>query len=165
MKNNGHSIEREKEQRILNEAWEIVYEAIAKGYIKEACKRIQSITGVSETEAIDIIEHIREEISKNDYVPPYGAPTKLATSDSKQQITREKNLIPCAVCNQQISKHAEFCPHCGQPTGVHICPKCNSANTKVISGASKATSIFLWGPFAANNVISKFQCKDCGHKW
>lgn len=74
-------------------------------------------------------------------------------------------LASCSACNKQISTKAESCPHCGHPTGVHVCPKCNSTNTKVISGSSKATSIFLWGPFAANNVLSKFQCKDCGHKW
>lgn len=74
-------------------------------------------------------------------------------------------LVVCLACQKQISTQAETCPHCGQPTGVHVCPKCSSVNTKVISGVSKATSIFLWGPFAANKVISKFECKDCGHNW
>lgn len=74
-------------------------------------------------------------------------------------------LATCIICNAKISSQAESCPHCGQTTGVHVCQKCGSINTKVISGASKATSIFLWGPFAANKVLSKFQCKDCGHKW
>lgn len=74
-------------------------------------------------------------------------------------------MTNCTACKKDISKKAEVCPHCGQPTGVHVCPKCQSINTKVISGASKATSIFLWGPFAANKVVSKFQCRDCGHKW
>lgn len=74
-------------------------------------------------------------------------------------------LIPCKACRGNISPQAEVCPHCGQPTGVHVCPKCGKTNTKVISGASKATAIFLWGPFAANKVVSKYQCKDCGHKF
>lgn len=78
---------------------------------------------------------------------------------------RKTSLISCSICNSSISPLAESCPHCGHPTGVHVCPKCNSTNTKVISGSSKATSIFLWGPFAANKVLSQFQCKDCGHKW
>ncbi len=87
------------------------------------------------------------------------------SADGNNRSTKKHNLTPCPACNDLISKKAESCPHCGQPTGVHVCPKCQSTNTKVISGASKATSIFLWGPFAANKVVSKFQCKDCGHKW
>lgn len=83
-------------------------------------------------------------------------------SNSNPKKTR---LVSCVVCNTNISPFAEVCPHCGHPTGVHVCPKCNSTNTKVISGVSKVTSIFLWGPFAANKVVSKFQCKDCGHKF
>lgn len=74
-------------------------------------------------------------------------------------------LTTCVACASEISKQAETCPHCGQPTGVHVCPRCQSMNTKVISGASKATSVVLWGPFAANKVVSKYECKSCGHKW
>ena len=74
-------------------------------------------------------------------------------------------LEHCSICNEPISNRAETCPHCGNPTGVHVCPKCGSTNTKTISSASKATSVFLWGPFAANKVVSKFQCKDCWHKF
>lgn len=85
------------------------------------------------------------------------------TTDTRSE--KPIRLSLCAACNKQISTQAESCPHCGHPTGVHVCPKCNSTNTKVISGSSKAASIFLWGPFAANKVLSKFQCKDCGHKW
>lgn len=77
----------------------------------------------------------------------------------------DPSKVICASCKSHISKQTEVCPHCGHPTGVHVCPKCNSANTKVISDASKATSIFLWGPFAANKVLSRFQCKDCGYKF
>ena len=33
------------------------------------------------------------------------------------------------------------------------------------SGASKAMSVVLWGAFAANKVMSKYQCKTCGHKF
>ena len=74
-------------------------------------------------------------------------------------------LTTCAACGNRISTRAESCPHCGEPTGVHICPKCGGTNTQVISGASKAGSIFLWGPYAANKVMSKYQCSDCGHKF
>lgn len=74
-------------------------------------------------------------------------------------------LTTCAACGNKISTRAESCPHCGEPTGIHICPKCSGTNTQVISGASKAGSIFLWGPYAANKVMSKYQCNDCGHKF
>lgn len=74
-------------------------------------------------------------------------------------------LVACSACGNQISIKAESCPHCGNPTDVHVCPKCNSINTRVITGTSKAASIFLWGAFAANKVVSKYECKDCGHKF
>lgn len=74
-------------------------------------------------------------------------------------------LISCSTCKREISNQAETCPHCGQPTGVHICPKCKSSNTKVISGASKVASVALFGIFAANKVKSNFQCNKCGHKF
>ena len=178
MQNNRFS--KENEQRILDEAWEIIYEAIAKGHIKEACERIHNITGVSETEAMEIIEYLRTDIPNSDYVAPYGIPNATNSSEWKpirtqgaytkkstiqKVVGKNDSLVLCIMCSTSISPLAESCPHCGHPTGVHVCPKCNSTNTKVISGSSKATSIFLWGPFAANKVLSQFQCKDCGHKW
>lgn len=96
---------------------------------------------------------------------PMAKNAKQAVREHDNNTYYSSQLTTCVACNNQISAHAESCPQCGHPTGVHVCPKCGSTNTKVISGASKATSIFLWGPFAANKVISKFQCKDCGHKW
>jgi hypothetical protein len=30
---------------------------------------------------------------------------------------------------------------------------------------SKALSIGLWGPLAANKVLSKYECKKCFHKF
>lgn len=77
----------------------------------------------------------------------------------------KSGLTTCAACGNRISTRAESCPHCGEPTGIHICPKCGGTNTQVISGASKAGSIFLWGPYAANKVMSKYHCNDCGHKF
>lgn len=74
-------------------------------------------------------------------------------------------LIACSACGTKISSRATSCPHCGNPTGIHVCPKCNGVNTRVISETSKAASIFLWGVFAANKVVSKFECEDCGHKF
>lgn len=83
----------------------------------------------------------------------------------KLKINKKLKTRTCNACDGVISIRAEICPHCGDPTGVHLCPKCNSVNTKVITGTSKAASIFLWGAFAANKVVSKYECKDCGHKF
>lgn len=94
-----------------------------------------------------------------------GKPVTSKQYIKKIKTTKNPNLTPCPACNHPISTQAESCPNCGQPTGVHVCPKCRSVNTKVISGASKATSIFMWGVFAANKVVSRYQCKDCGHKF
>lgn len=108
-------------------------------------------------------------IGKNNPVewhPVRGGTTyKYHNVNYKRDNVKKSTLKSCEVCSNPISIKAESCPHCGNPTGVHVCPKCSSINTKVITGTSKATSIFLWGVFAANKVVSKFECKDCGHKW
>ena len=75
-------------------------------------------------------------------------------------------LIKCPACNKDVSINAASCPNCGQPIDTTIkCPKCGSSNTKVISGASKAASVAMWGVFAANKVMSKNKCNSCGHKF
>ena len=92
--------------------------------------------------------------------------TRKRVQELSKTVRRAKSgLTICVACGNRISTKAESCPHCGEPTGVHVCPKCGGINAKPISGASKATSIVLWGPFAVNKVLSKFQCKDCGHKF
>lgn len=72
-------------------------------------------------------------------------------------------LIKCKECGKQISSSAESCPNCWYTE--LKCPKCGSNKVKVISGASKAMSVALWGAFVANKVMSKYQCKTCGHKF
>lgn len=75
-------------------------------------------------------------------------------------------LIKCPECGKQVSDKAPACPGCGSPIDTSIrCPKCGSTNTKVISGASKVASVAMWGVFAANKVLSKYVCSDCGHKF
>mgnify|MGYP001415186902 FL=1 len=75
-------------------------------------------------------------------------------------------LIKCPECGREVSSIAKACPSCGAPIDTSIrCPKCGSANTSVISGASKAVSVAVWGVFAANKVLSKYKCNDCGHKF
>ena len=146
---------------ITNEDRERIEALLLDDKRKEAMHLIRRIRG-----KIDALVEIRvikiiEQTTTNERLRQH------ATEMENKREAQEKFplLTKCSACNKDISTKAESCPHCGQPTGVHVCPKCQSVNTKVISGASKATSIFLWGPFAANKVVSKFECKDCGHKW
>ncbi|MEI6132275.1 MAG: zinc ribbon domain-containing protein [Bacillota bacterium] len=75
-------------------------------------------------------------------------------------------LINCPECNSEVSSNAKSCLKCGNPIDTSIkCPKCGSKNTKVISSASKAVSVAIWGIFAANKVMSKNECIDCHHKF
>ncbi|MDR3149870.1 MAG: zinc ribbon domain-containing protein [Oscillospiraceae bacterium] len=75
-------------------------------------------------------------------------------------------LIVCPGCGNNVSPNASACPNCGEPIDTSIkCPKCGSKNAKVISGASKAVSLAVFGIFAANKVMSKYVCNDCGHKF
>lgn len=75
-------------------------------------------------------------------------------------------LIKCPGCGKSVSENAQACPNCGEPIDTAVkCPKCGSKNTKVISGASKAVSVAMWGVFAANKVMSKYVCNNCGHKF
>lgn len=143
----------EENEVIIDPKWEEILQIIKdnsrSGF--EAIDEIKCLTGVKLGEAIEIFEYME----KNGAPPPEILVPKQPP----------KTTVECAVCNNQISIKAETCPHCGNPTGVHVCPKCGSANTKTISSTSKATSVLLWGPFAANKVISKYQCKDCWHKF
>ncbi len=91
--------------------------------------------------------------------------TLKPSSSGRKSAHPDAQAVLCAICKNSIASTAETCPHCGHTTGVRVCPKCGGTQTKVISGASKATSILLWGPFAANKVLSRFQCKDCGYKF
>lgn len=76
------------------------------------------------------------------------------------------SLMKCPTCGKDVSSNAPVCPNCGEPINTAIkCPKCGSTDTKVISNASKAVSVALWGVFAANKVMSKYVCNNCGHKF
>lgn len=75
-------------------------------------------------------------------------------------------MIKCPECGQAVSDKARSCPNCGNPIDTKVyCPKCGSSDVHVISGASKAASIALWGVFAANKVKSTYQCNNCRHKF
>lgn len=96
------------------------------------------------------------------FVAPHKTTTEYQPQTSIQSIPQ---LVTCPACGQQISNQAAACPSCGQPTGVHVCPKCGSTDTKVISDASKAVSVGIFGIFAANKVLSKYHCNNCGYKF
>ena len=127
--------------------------------ILEATNVIREVIGqddvVVETAIIDKILHGPQILS----TPTKNDDTRIT------EIKAPIELVRCAACEHPISPKASACPNCGHPTGIHVCPKCNSINTRVITGTSKAASIFLWGAFAANKVVSKYECKDCGHKF
>lgn len=75
-------------------------------------------------------------------------------------------LIQCPECKNTVSDTAKACPTCGAPIDTAIkCPKCGSKNVKVISGASKAASLALFGVFALNKVTNHYVCNNCNHKF
>lgn len=85
--------------------------------------------------------------------------------DSDLAENKQPTLIDCPACGNKVSSEAPNCPRCGQPIAPKRCPCCGSKNIEVISGADKTTSIALFGILAANNVLNKYRCKDCGHKF
>lgn len=75
-------------------------------------------------------------------------------------------IIKCPECGKDVSDKARNCPHCGNPIDTKVyCPKCGSSHVQVISGASKALSVAMWGVFAANKVKSTYMCLDCKQKF
>lgn len=72
---------------------------------------------------------------------------------------------PCKACNKTISVKAEKCPHCGEPTGVRVCPRCGSTDVVILDAVSKAVSMALFGVFSVNTVRSKYECWTCHFKF
>ena len=144
-------------------AYERISELIRNRMISNAIDEIRcAMRVVNEVIEPLVIEKIANSIGV-EYIPP-------TQQDYTPDDVNEKNAYPamlmsCKACGQSISRQAASCPHCGHPTGVHVCPKCGSTNTQVITNASKAFSTWLWGSFAANKVVSKYECMDCWHKF
>lgn len=121
---------------------------------------IRRETGLGLADIIKITSFVKENGALPDNLPK----TKSEIA-KEEQLKKQPKPAVCKSCHKQISTHTEVCPNCGTQTGVHVCPKCNGIDTETISGASKATSVLLFGVFAAHKVVSKFRCKSCGHKW
>lgn len=140
---------------INNDEWIAVNNLVSNNDIFSAITKIREITGCSLADA----NEIRKEIKETGCIPEELIIGKFPKLENKPTTTA------CTACSRSISAKAETCPHCGNPTGVHVCPKCGSTNTHVIVGVDKAISVALWGRFAANEVMSKYACYDCKHKW
>ena len=141
------------------ESWKQILSYVRNRDAIRAINKIKSILSIS----YDVLaEEIYDEILLNDKVPLGLLQTKYPNQliESKKQL-----LTSCSACGKTISSKAETCPNCGQPTGVHVCPRCGSTNTHVLTGFDKTVSTALWGRFAANEVMSKYWCEDCRHKW
>lgn len=125
-------------------------------YCSQAASNAKRLSSVSLP--VEIETPTTRYYNKRGYVIRFG-------SNSLRRRQSDTQLTHCTVCKNSISSDATNCPICGHPTGVQTCPKCGSTQFKIITGASKAASIFLWGPFAAHKVLSRYRCKSCGHKW
>ena len=132
-------------------------------YNHEDDRAINIIRSVTERQDSAVEQKVIERILKDK--PADWTPVAALKVSIPIPVSNAPALVSCKACNNQISNHAKTCPHCGHPTGVHVCPKCGSIKTKVISGASKTASIFFWGAYAANKVRSTYECLDCKHKW
>ena len=74
------------------------------------------------------------------------------------------NNVACPICNSKISPYANACPQCGEPMAKR-CPKCRSTNIARLTGVDKGLGVALFGAFAANTVLSDYQCRDCKEKF
>ena len=106
----------------------------------------------------------KAQITKEEYVRRRELRTKAPTTDI--HIVDVPKIIQCPACGKDVSNKARSCPHCGHPIDTAVyCPKCGSKNTEPIDGTSKVAMTWAVGAYAANTVVSKYRCKDCGHKF
>ena len=141
--------------------WEKIVDAIKNPIITldDEYKITKDISVLVNTDDLSDTKEIYRYIENTGEIP-YG----ILKKKYPNQFIKPK-IKPCSTCGRSISSKAETCPHCGQHTGVHVCPRCGSTNTHVLTGFDKTVSTALWGRFAANEVLSKYWCEDCRHKW
>ena len=121
----------------------------------------------NEKEYDNLPEEDKKKITKEEYLKRKEARwIHSSTNTNVLEDKEEAKIIDCPACGEKVSNKAKACPHCGQPIDTKIyCPKCGSSNTEPISGTSKAVTTWAVGIYAANTVINKYKCKDCGHKF
>lgn len=141
------------------EKWDEILSLFKQKRGQEALEITESILGRNAKTVEIINEILRKKELPIELILKYF-PDQCVVNKKPEPSTR-----PCTVCGRVISSRAESCPHCGNPTGVHVCPSCGSTNTSVITGEEKGLSMFLFRGYSTNTVMSKFKCKDCGHKW
>lgn len=140
--------------------WEAILELVLQNRVHDALVKAQRLVGKGPIGLI--VARMASEKGVPVDLILQRFPDQAADALSKRP---ELPTKPCSVCGRVISSRAESCPHCGNPTGVHVCPSCGSTNTSVITGEEKGLSMFLFRGYSTNTVMSKFKCKDCGHKW
>lgn len=115
----------------------------------------------------NLSEEDKKKITREEYIKRKEArEINHSTNTNVLEDKEEAKIIDCPACGGKVSNKAKACPHCGQPIDTKIyCPKCGSSNVEPISGTSKAVTTWAVGVYAANTVISKYKCKDCGHKF
>lgn len=112
-------------------------------------------------------EEDKKKITREEYIKRKEArETYNSKNTNVLEDKEEAKIIDCPACGEKVSNKAKACPHCGQPIDTKIyCPKCGSSHIEPISGTTKAVTTWTIGVYAANTVVSKYKCKDCGHKF
>lgn len=120
-----------------------------------------------EAEYDALSEDVKKKITREEYIRRKNArATYNSTNENVLEDVGTPAIIKCPACGGNVSNKAKTCPHCGQPIDVKIyCPNCGSTNIELISGTDKAVTTWAVGVYAANTVINKCRCKDCGHKF
>lgn len=115
----------------------------------------------------NLSEEDKKKITREEYIKRKEArETNRSTNTNVLEDREEATIIDCPACGGKVSNKAKACPHCGQPIDTKIyCPKCGSSRVEPISGTSKAVTTWAVGVYAANTVINKYKCNDCGHKF
>lgn len=155
--------EQRSGDRLLNkDRWINVVNLVNNGEVLPAIDEIQTILSTkSISAAMEIYKKIKEikELPVDFIIEKYPS-QKVTPPPPPPPTTR-----PCKACGKTISVKAEVCPHCGERTGVRVCPKCGSTDVVILDAVSKTVSLALLGPFAINTVRAKYECWTCHFKF
>ena len=152
-------IESSKEPVIIPlknyEEWNKVFAKVKAGGWFDAQKDIIKFAKAQLWQASEIVEQM-EKVSE---LPVDFIIDKIPSQKA------QPTTCSCKACNKIISVKAEKCPHCGEPTGVRVCPRCGSTDVVILDAVSKAVSMALFGAFSVNTVRSKYECWTCHFKF